>query len=354
VKKLLFALAIAFLVLGSLHSLNAAVMRVAMHDERSVLWPLSIASLLLVAALVTWFASARADREVTPRLLGATLFTLVAAGYAGYLAFVPVHRFGGAATERPLGVTEENYPPRGTHTYRMNSLGFRGPEWQEAKVHGTVRGVVIGDSMVFGSGVDDPDTIDTALARRLRRSHADTPVEVLNLGVEGTNLPGYVELYRAALERLAPDFVVLFLFLPNDLGELEQPSEADRFGVYSFFTFLLGTNNNPYTLYAMRTSEARPDAAKLEFLARHAQAIEAIRRSRPSPPLFVFVYHLNDPRWLETLRTHLGQGTWLVDHDPLPAADFIPGDSHPTPEGNRHFADLIGNAIDRSRPTFIQ
>src|SRR5204862_7800073 len=131
--------------------------------------------------------------------------------------------------------------------------------------------------------------IDAALARRLRRTHAGTPVEILNLGVEGTNLPGYVELYRAAMQRLAPDFVVLFLFLPNDLGELEQPSQGDRFGAYSFFTFLFGTNSNPYTHYAMRASDARSDASKLAFLARHVQAIDDVRRSQASAALFVFL-----------------------------------------------------------------
>jgi hypothetical protein len=37
-----------------------------------------------------------------------------------------------------------------------------------------------------------------------------------------------------------------------------------------------------------------------------------------------------------------------VDHGPLPEEDFIPGENHPTPVGNRHFAELIGAAIDRS------
>jgi hypothetical protein len=348
VKKLLFALTIAFLLSGALRNLNAAFVCVTSGAGRSVLWPLAMAAALLLGALLTWFASARAQREVTPRFLAATLFCVVAAGYVGYLAFVPVHRFGSAATETPLGVAEEDYPRRGKHTYRMNSYGFRGPEWREVKPPGTVRGVVIGDSMVFGSGVDDGDTIDAALARRLRATHAGTRVEILNLGVKGSNLPGYVELYRAATQRLAPDFVVLFLFLPNDLGELEQPSQADRFGAYSFFTFLLGTNNNPYTLYAIRASEARSDASKLAFLARHVQAIEGIRRSQASAPLFVFLYHVEDLRWTETLRTQLGDGALVVDHAPLPEADFIPGDSHPTPEGNRHFAELIGDAIDRT------
>jgi len=347
VTKLPFALGIALLLVGSLHQVNAAFMSVAMGAGPPIGRPVSLAAVFVLGALVTWFASARVHREVTPGLLAATLICVLAAGYAAYLAFLPVHRFGLAATQTPLGITEENYPRRGRHTYRMNSLGFRGPEWREAKTPGTVRGIVIGDSMVFGSGVDDGDTIDAALARRLRGAHA-APLEILNLGVQGTSLPGYVELYRAATQRLAPDFVVLFLLLPNDLTELEQPSHVDRLGAYSFFTFLVGTTNNPYTYYAIRASEARPDASKLGFLARHVQALEGIRGSHTSAPLFVFLYRTQDPRWTETVRTHLGDGAWVVDHDPLPEADFIPDDGHPTPEGNRHFADLIGHAIERA------
>jgi hypothetical protein len=348
VKKLLVALGIAVLLLGSLHHLNAAAMAITIGAGRSVVGPLVMTGALVSIALLVWFASARTRADVTPGRLAATFLAVVGVGYAGYFAFVPQHRFGSAATGTPLEVIEENYPRRGTHTYRMNAFGFRAPAWQESKASGTVRGVVIGDSMVFGSGVDDADTIDAALARRLRATHSGTSVELLNLGVQGSNLPGYVELYRAAMERLTPDFVVLCLFLPNDLNELEQPSEADRLGAYSFFSFLLGTNNNPYTFHAMRASDARPDAAKMAFLARHAEAIGAIRTARTSAPLFVFLYHHDDPRWVETLRSHLGEGAWVVDHAPLPDADFIPDDGHPTPEGNRHFAALIGDAIDRA------
>lgn len=348
VKTLLLALGIALCLLGALQQLNAAFMSATMGAGRAVLWPLSIAGAFVLGALLLWFAGTRARRDLTPGFLAAAVLGVITAGYGAYLAFVPVHRFGSAATATPTEVIEENYPRRGNHTYRLNAFGFRGPSWREAKAIGTVRGVVIGDSMVFGSGVDDGDTIDAALARRLSGTRRGTAVEILNLGVQGTNLPGYVELYRAAMERLTPDFVVLFLFLPNDLGELEQPSYAGRFGAYSFFTFLLGTSNNPYTLYAMRASDARSDASKLEFLERHVQAIEGIRRSRGAAPLFVFLFHLDNPRWIETVRSQLGEGAWVVDHAPLPDADFIPDDGHPTPAGNRHVAALIGDAIDRA------
>src|SRR5436309_5654583 len=177
-RKLLFALVVAVLLAGVLQHLNTIVMRVTAGGGQSVLRPLAMAAAFGIAALVTWFASARAGRELTPGFIGGTLLCLAAAGYPTYLALVRVHRFGSAATEPPLRASQENYPHRGEHTYRTNSFGFRGPEWGEAKPRGTLRGIVIGDSMVFGSGVDDQDTIDAALARRLRRAHAGTPVEV--------------------------------------------------------------------------------------------------------------------------------------------------------------------------------
>lgn len=208
-KKSLYSLLVALLLTGAFRFLNDALMRGVGGDLRAVAWPLATATALLVAALSAWFASARAGHEVTAASLVATLAVLTAAGYAAFLTFVPVHRFGAAATEPPRATIEENYPRRDRHTYRTNSLGFRGPEWSEAKAPGTVRGVVIGDSMVFGSGADDA-------------------------------------------------------------------------------------------------------------------------------------------RWAETLRDRLGPDAWVVPRPTLPDDDFIPGDGHPTAAGNRHFAEIVGDAIDRS------
>jgi len=345
-KTALVALLLALLLLGALQAVNGFYVGVTTQSVAAAARALALLVGCVVAACFTWLASARAGREVRPSILGAALLGLVGIGYAGFLAFVPVHRFGSAITEPPSTIIEENYPRRGRHTYRTNSLGFRGPEWNPTKAPETLRGVVIGDSMVFGCGVDDEDTIDATLARRLRRTHPGARVEVLNLGVEGANLRGYVELYRTAEERLAPDFAVLFLFLPNDFGELEQP-EGDRPGGYSFFTFLLGTNNNPYTMHLMSASQTRSEESQLAFLGHHLRAIAAIRRAFPASRLFVFLYHDDVPAWGTTVRAALGEGGSLVDHERLPDEDFIADDGHPTPAGNRHFAEILGDAIDR-------
>jgi hypothetical protein len=342
VRKLVFSLLIVLLLIGGLRAINSAFVDVVTGNARWVFLPLGTALALPTGAAVAWFASARSGVGVTGTLVAATLFSVIAGGYVLHLATPSAPPFGAAATLRP-GTAHETYPARGTHAYQVNAFGFRGPSWTLAKAPNTVRGVVIGDSMVFGAGVDDGDTIDATLADQLRRVAASKQVEMLNLGVPGSNLPNYVELYRAAEERLEPDFVVLCLFLPNDAGELEQPSLERRLGFYSFFQFLLGQQQNPYTSYAMRSSEARSEEAKLAFLAHHLEAIEAIRRS----PLFIFFYW-QEPAWTKTARASLGDGAWIVDHPPLPESDFIPGDSHPTASGNRHFAEIIGDAIERS------
>lgn len=44
----------------------------------------------------------------------------------------------------------------------------------------------------------------------------------------------------------------------------------------------------------------------------------------------------------------MARGIALVPVKKLLVAYFIPDDGHPTPQGNRHFAVLIGDAIDRA------
>jgi len=100
----------------------------------------------------------------------------------------------------------------------LNALGFRGPDFALAKPEGAVRVAVIGDSFVFGAGIDGGDTLAVKLDAELRRRFPDARVEVLNLGVPGNNLGSHVDLYEAATAQLDPDVVVLGLTLVNDLS----------------------------------------------------------------------------------------------------------------------------------------
>jgi lysophospholipase L1-like esterase len=81
---------------------------------------------------------------------------------------------------------------------RVNAFGLRGPEIAEAPAAGGRRVLMLGDSILFGTGLAEQDTLSSALEARLNDGGA--PIyEVLNAGV-----PGYDTVAEARqLERLA-------------------------------------------------------------------------------------------------------------------------------------------------------
>ena len=72
---------------------------------------------------------------------------------------------------------------KGGH-YRSNRTGLRGPDYPLHPSPGVFRIAIVGDSVVFGSGVDDDDTYAAKLEARLNRDRAGR-YEVLNAGHPG-------------------------------------------------------------------------------------------------------------------------------------------------------------------------
>lgn len=100
--------------------------------------------------------------------------------------------------------------------FRVNSLGFRGPEVSRAKPAGTFRVLVLGDSIIMGSGLSEPDTLPAILQAELTQRWPEKRFEVLNAGVSGYGLrEEYLVLKEDGLS-LSPDLVVLGFCL-NDV-----------------------------------------------------------------------------------------------------------------------------------------
>jgi lysophospholipase L1-like esterase len=98
------------------------------------------------------------------------------------------------------------------HTFRVsyNSRGYRGPDYSLQKPSGMRRVVVLGDSFVDGSEVDDTEVLTHQMQQRLDGA------EVINLGVYGyQTAQQLMTLEREAL-RYSPDVIVL-LAISNDL-----------------------------------------------------------------------------------------------------------------------------------------
>jgi hypothetical protein len=99
-----------------------------------------------------------------------------------------------------------------------NSRGFRGREVDVPKPSGRLRVVALGDSVVFGWGVNDADTVCEQLEQLFRARRPDVDVDVVNLAVPGYATRQEVALLQRNLAALQPD-VVLLGFYENDLPD---------------------------------------------------------------------------------------------------------------------------------------
>lgn len=100
-----------------------------------------------------------------------------------------------------------------TFTVTTNSLGYRGREMTPRQ--GDERRVLLlGDSMVFGHGLQDDETMAVRLEELLRRD--DPEAEVFNGAISGMNTVQQALTARRLVPLLEPDEVVLGYFVGND------------------------------------------------------------------------------------------------------------------------------------------
>jgi hypothetical protein len=322
-----------------LHGRGAGGGQLAWHGA---LW---LAGVTLVVASLLFFH--RKGRRLVHRLTAAaTALVFFAIGYARDLGSVRAGSFFGMTTLRPGASFVEDYPARPKIRYEVNRWGLRGRDFAEMKTAGSVRVAVVGDSFVFGSGVEADATLPANLDARLReRFPSLAPFEVLNLGVPGNNLASHFAMLRIAEERLGADVLVLALTLPNDLSAWdgqEERREQARLGAFSLASTLFGYSA-AVTFWGERRLVRDLTDEGLAFFEREVTSYAAARRPG-SKPLVVFAYSFEDPR-VTALLMRLPNAV-LVRAVPHVDAHFLPGDGHPTALGNDVFSRAIADAFE--------
>jgi lysophospholipase L1-like esterase len=96
----------------------------------------------------------------------------------------------------------------------INSHGFRGPEFKTKKPENTTRLLILGDSVVFGWGVDQ-DSIFPALLQKMLDREIEK-VEVIPAGVGSWNTRTEYEYLKTEGIKFNPD-VILLLVIYNDI-----------------------------------------------------------------------------------------------------------------------------------------
>ncbi len=118
------------------------------------------------------------------------------------------------------GLPHEHVPGAGGTiagaSVHINELGFRGPPVAFDKPEGTSRIVVLGDSIVFGQGVDEEDTLSRLLEKKLEEGAPGIDWQVINAGVRAYNSANYRVLLKEKILPLKPDLLVLVITEIND------------------------------------------------------------------------------------------------------------------------------------------
>ncbi|MBT8398953.1 MAG: SGNH/GDSL hydrolase family protein [Rhodothermia bacterium] len=91
----------------------------------------------------------------------------------------------------------------------INSLGYRGDEFDLEKTPGTLRIVCVGDSWTFGANVDQEDAFPHLLEETLHRDFPHATFEVLNLGVMAYSSFQGKRLLKNLVSSLDPDIVTI-------------------------------------------------------------------------------------------------------------------------------------------------
>lgn len=122
-----------------------------------------------------------------------------------------------------LGYINKPYSSR-THTlgeykttWNINKLGFRDFEYSLKKLPDSKRILVLGDSMVFGMGVESSQSFPKILETKINQSSQSSRLtEVLNMGILGYGPLEYKNLYLGLGKKFNPNLIVVGFFLGND------------------------------------------------------------------------------------------------------------------------------------------
>jgi len=264
------------------------------------------------------------------------------------------------------------------HAVRIDSFGYRGPDFPLSKKPGERRVLAVGDSFTFGDFVDDEETVPAQIEKQLSRA-CRQPVTVVNAGVGGTTITTHIEMLRRGWVT-GPDVVVLN-FTENDITDLktdmwnqfaENRKAKSRFplsvtypvlrrsAIWHFALNLRGRfRAGTEPVIGVDSSGGDPgielQALRAEYRRSFRGFVEEVRSRGRDLVLFAAPSHLTTggmiedahSKWLEEIATESGVELVNLLHVfrasglPVDSLYLLPHDGHASPRGNA----LAGRAV---------
>lgn len=223
-------------------------------------------------------------------------------------------------------------PVEPAFTANFNALGLRGPEPDPTRPSI----LAVGDSFMYGTGVDDHDTIPGQLERVL------PAYQVLNAGLEGDNLSGALARAHGWLSQLTVSAVVIGVY-SNDgnHGSSTAICELPPCCRHSELPWALIDG-----LESMAEHEASPDPTWLRAaVARGWPPLDALLAERNIPLLF-YIYR-DPPRGLDLTWLDPNVSRTVTVHGGCTTGEyyFNQSVSHPSPDGTACMAAEIAAAL---------
>ena len=181
-------------------------------------------------------------------------------------------------------------------TIKINSQGLRDYEYSINKHNDVFRIVGLGDSMMFGHGVNLEDNFLKVIERRLNENSNGINYEIINFAVPGYNTVMEIETFKEKVLKYDPDLVILS-FIGNDVSLPNFIKDKVRFFRLDksyFFEFIISKIINielkneflhrliaaPYILDEKgNIYDYENDPKKVPYKYRHMVGINSVRES---------------------------------------------------------------------------
>lgn len=159
--------------------------------------------------------------------------------------------------------------------FHLNSRGFLTPQYDERKAPDTFRIVALGDSFTFKAGEVPFDAQWTTLLGRGLAETWKREVELINLGMPGVGPRFEQRLWQLEGANLAPDLVLLTLYVGNDF--------TDEEGLYHLGMYATGSRlGDALVKHSLAARLARNLWRREHGEREHAQSTESSETSSAS------------------------------------------------------------------------
>jgi len=254
-----------------------------------------------------------------------------------------------------------------TTSISTNGMGLRDEEIPAPKPAGEYRVLVMGDSSIFGHGVQLDETFVKQLQQRLRKAYPNMTIRVVNGGVSGySSFQGRI-FYQEIAPKVQPDLVILAYYfsdfvpdvMPDRLRVAPGTAKSDlmralsRSNLYQFLRdWMLSQKLESWgsgkegSVARVGPEEYRDNLAALIEASPKAMLLLLDPLASPVPD--------NQKPYREAAHALARERRIpIVDmHEPFakhsPRDELFLDDVHPTPKGDGIVADALFEAIQKS------